>query len=279
MGRPMVERLIDAGNKLTVYNRTRAAAEPLEKKGASVAADPGSLANCEVVITMLADDRAVKSVWLDSGLASRLSANAIHLNMATVSMQLSRELSSAHGKSKSFYVAAPVFGRPAVAAQGQLDIIAAGPKAAIERVQPLLKSMGKQTFVVGEEPEKANAVKIARNFLLATTIESLGEAFALAKKCGVEASAFHDILANTSLGSPLVKNYGNAIVKQAWEPPQFSLTLGLKDIELALDAAREAGVFMPSAAMIQRNMKDAIAAGRGGQDAIALAAFIATKAP
>ena len=277
MGRPMAERLLDAGHKLKVYNRTKAAAGPLVMKGATAVDAPGGLAQCEVVITMLADDAAVKSVWLDSGLASALPANAIHLNMATVSLQASRDLSSIHSKNKSLYVAAPVFGRPAVAAQGQLDIIAAGPAAALERCQPLLKAMGKQVFVVGAEPEKANAVKIARNFLLATTIESLGEAFALARKCGVEAQVFYDILANTSLGSPLVKAYGAGIVKQAWEPPQFSITLGLKDIELALDAAREAGVPMPSADLIRGHIKEAIAAGRGGQDAVALAGFLAAK--
>ena len=275
MGRPMAERLIDAGNKLKVWNRTPAAAEPLVRKGAALVAQPTALADCEIVVTMLADDNAVKSVWIDSGLASKLPQNAIHLNMATVSMEMSRVLKK---NQKAAYVAGPVFGRPAVAAQGQLDIIAAGPKAAIERCQPLFKAMGKQVFVVGEEPEKANAVKIARNFLLATTIESLGEAFALARKCGVEAAAFHDILSNTSLGSPLVKNYGNGIVKQAWEPPQFSMMLALKDIELTLDAAREAGAFMPSADMIRKNMKEAIAAGGANHDAVGLAGYIAKKA-
>ena len=148
-------------------------------------------------------------------------------------------------------MAAPVFGRPPLAAQGQLDIIAAGSaESDLERCEPLFKVLGKQTFVVGEEPAKANAVKIARNFLLSTVIESLGEAFALVRKCGVEPHRFLDVFGNTSLGSPAYKNYGKMIVDQAWTPAQFAMPLGVKDVELALSTAREAGMRLPSGEMI-----------------------------
>jgi 3-hydroxyisobutyrate dehydrogenase-like beta-hydroxyacid dehydrogenase len=267
MGRPMVERLKGAGHSLKVYNRTRSSAEVLPSSEAVL--------DSEVVITMLADDAAVRAVWLDSGLARRLPAGAIHLNMATISMGVARELTRIHGNA---YVSAPVFGRPPVAAQGQLDIIAAGPKAALERCRPLFQVLGKQVFVVGEAPEKANAVKIARNFLLATVIESLGEAFALVRKCGVAPADFLNILANTSLGSPAYKNYGKMIVEQAWTPAQFAMPLGVKDVELALATAREAGVPLPSGEMIRKNLLEAIAAGRGEQDWAALAGKIARDA-
>ena len=187
MGRPMVERLKGAGHSVKVYNRTRRAPD--------VVAAPEQVLDAEVVITMLADDAAVRSVWLDSGMARKLAAGAIHLNMATVSMAISRELA----RLQENYVAAPVFGRPPLAAQGQLDIIAAGPGQALERCKPLFSVLGKQTFVVGEDPAAANAVKIARNFLLACLIESLGEAFALVRKCGVEPQKFLDVIASTCL--------------------------------------------------------------------------------
>src|SRR6185503_11618519 len=177
----------------------------------------------------------------------RLPKGSIHLNMATVSMGIARELTRIH---EGAYVAAPVFGRPPLAAQGQLDIIAAGAKTALDRCQPLFSVLGKQTFVVGEEPAQANAVKIARNFLLATVIESLGEAFALVRKCGVEPQKFLEILGSTSLGSPAYKNYGKMIVEEAWQPAQFAMPLGVKDVELALATAREAGMRLPSAEMI-----------------------------
>ncbi len=267
MGRPMAERLKGAGHSLKAYNRTRSSAE--------IAPRPDDVLDSEVVITMLADDAAVRAVWLDSGLAARMPEGAIHLNMATVSMGISRALAAIH---KDFYVAAPVFGRPPLAAQGQLDIIAAGSSEAIERCRPLFNILGKQVFVVGEEPAKANAVKIARNFLLATVIESLGEAFALVRKCGVAPADFLDILANTSLGSPAYRNYGKMIVEQAWTPAQFAMPLGVKDVELALATAAEAGMRLPSAELIRRHLLEAIAAGRAEQDWAALAGKLAADA-
>jgi len=267
MGRPMVERLKGAGHGVKVYNRTRSSPE--------LASKPDEVLDTEIVITMLADDAAVRAVWLDSGLARSLPKGAIHLNMATVSMGIARELTAMQGDS---YVSAPVFGRPPLAAQGQLDIIAAGPKAALERCAPLFKVLGKQTFVVGEEPAKANAVKIARNFLLATVIESLGEAFALVRKCGVEPQKFLEILGGTSLGSPAYKNYGKMIVDQAWTPAQFAMPLGVKDVELALHTGREHGVPLPSAEMIRKHLLEAIQAGRAEQDWAALAGKIAADA-
>jgi 3-hydroxyisobutyrate dehydrogenase-like beta-hydroxyacid dehydrogenase len=267
MGRPMVERLKGAGHGLKVYNRTRSSPE--------IAAHPQEVLDAEVVITMLADDAAVRAVWLDSGLAARLPKGAVHLNMATVSMGIARELARIQ---KGAYVSAPVFGRPPLAAQGQLDIIAAGPKPAVERCEPLFKVLGKQMFVVGTEAEKANAVKIARNFLLATVIESLGEAFALVRKCGVAPADFLDILANTSLGSPAYKNYGKMIVEQAWTPAQFAMPLGVKDVELALATARELGMGLPSGEMIRQHFLQAIQAGRAEQDWVALAGKLAADA-
>ncbi|HEU0259990.1 MAG TPA: NAD(P)-dependent oxidoreductase [Burkholderiales bacterium] len=267
MGRPMVERLKSAGHSLKVYNRTRSSPDIAAKADDAVAG--------EVVITMLADDAAVRAVWLDTGLARRLPKGTIHLNMATVSMAISRELASIQ---KENYVAAPVFGRPPLAAQGQLDIIAAGPKAALEYCQPLFSVLGKQTFVVGDDPAKANAVKIARNFLLACLIESLGEAFALVRRCGVAPADFLNVIGNTSLGSPAYRNYGKMIVEQAWLPAQFAMPLGVKDVELALTTAREAGMRLRLGEMIRDHLLEAIAAGRAEEDWAALAGHIANEA-
>lgn len=265
MGRPMAERLRGAGHRVVAWNRTRSSPD--------LAATPEAALDADVVVTMLADDAAVRAVWLDTGLAQRLPG--IHLNMATVSTFLSKELAAIQGKS---YVAAPVFGRPPLAAQGQLDIIAAGPAAALEKCRPLFQALGKQTFVVGEEPAKANAVKIARNFLLAAMIESLGEAFALVSKCGVAPADFLNVISNTSLGSPAYKSYGKLIVEQAWTPAQFAMPLGVKDVELALATAREAGVALPSGLLVRKHLLEAIAAGRGEQDWAALAGYLAERA-
>jgi 3-hydroxyisobutyrate dehydrogenase-like beta-hydroxyacid dehydrogenase len=263
----MVERLKSAGHRVKAWNRTRISAEVHEA--------PEAVLESDVVVTMLADDTAVRAVWLDTGLAQRLPRGAIHLNMATVSMRIARELTSLHGES---YVAAPVFGRPPLAAQGQLDIIAAGPEAALKKCDPLLRVLGKQVFVVGADPAKANAVKIARNFLLAAMIESLGEAFALVRKCGVAPADFLNVIANTSLGSPAYKNYGKLIVDGAWSPAQFAMPLGVKDVELALATAADAGMDLQLGHLVRKNLLAAIAAGRAEQDWAALAGHIAAEA-
>lgn len=267
MGRPMVERLKGAGHRVKAWNRTRISVD--------THGTPEAVLDSDVVVTMLADDTAVRAVWLDSGLAQRLPRGAIHLNMATVSMRIARELTSVHGES---YVAAPVFGRPPLAAQGQLDIIAAGPEAALSKCDPLFRVLGKQVFIVGADPAAANAVKIARNFLLAAMIESLGEAFALVRKCGVAPANFLNVIANTSLGSPAYRNYGKLIVDQAWRPAQFTMPLGVKDVELALATAKDAGMDLQLGHLVRNNLLAAIVAGRAEQDWAALAGHIAAEA-
>lgn len=267
MGRPMAERLKGAGHRVKAWNRTRISVD--------IHDTPEAVLDSDVVVTMLADDTALRAVWLDSGLAQRLPRGAIHLNMATVSMRIARELTSVHGES---YVAAPVFGRPPLAAQGQLDIIAAGPQAALSKCDPLFRVLGKQVFIVGADPAAANAVKIARNFLLAAMIESLGEAFALVRKCGVAPADFLNVIANTSLGSPAYRNYGKLIVDQAWRPAQFTMPLGVKDVELALATAKDAGMDLQLGHLVRKNLLAAIVAGRAEQDWAALAGHIAAEA-
>ncbi len=278
MGRGMALRLLQAGHTLTVFNRTRSAADPHVALGAKVAASPIDLLGAEIVISMLSDDAAVQSLCIDSGLAAHMRAGTIHLNMATTSLAVARTLGEIHAKGKSYYLSAPVFGRPHVAEQGQLDIIAAGPAAALARCKPLFDVMGKQTFIVGESPEHANVIKIARNFLLGTIIESLSEATALVRKAGVEAAPFINILTSTSLSAPAYKNYGRMIVERAFEPAQFKLDLAQKDVGLALSTAAALGMTLPIGDLMLDQIKKGIAAGHGEKDWVGLADYIADQA-
>jgi 3-hydroxyisobutyrate dehydrogenase-like beta-hydroxyacid dehydrogenase len=262
MGREMARRLVEAGHAVVVYNRTPAATRGFRE----VAARAADTLEAEVVITMLADDAAVEAVW--GGVD--WPASTVHLNMATVSVGMARRLAARHAG----YVAAPVFGRPAAAAKGELDVIAAGRRDALERCQPLFKALARQVFVVGEEPGLANAVKIARNFLLATVIEGLGEAIRLVRAAGVAPQDFLDIITSTSLAAPAYRSYGKLMVERAYEPAQFPMALGLKDVELALATARDNGVPLPSAELIRQNLLRAIAGGHGHQDWAALAEYL-----
>jgi 3-hydroxyisobutyrate dehydrogenase-like beta-hydroxyacid dehydrogenase len=260
----MSVRLIDAGHELTVWNRSASAAQAFEGR-ARIAAAPGDAMQADVVVTMLADDAAVEAVWLKP----RMTTPGVHLNMATVSPRVAAALAGAQRD----YVSAPVFGRPQAAARGELDIIAAGPADAVERCRPVFKALSRQVFAVGTDPRHANVVKIARNFLLATVIESLGEAFSLIRESGIAPELFLNVLTSTSLAAPAYKNYGKLMVERAYEPAQFSMELGLKDVELALATAREKGISLPSGELIREHLLKAIERGHRGKDWAGLAEY------
>ncbi len=273
MGQAMAGRLLDAGHELTVYNRSRAAAEPLR---AGVAEEPRQALDGEVVITMLADDAALEAVWITSGLVQKVPPSCIHLNMATISLKMGKRLERLHEAAGSRYVSAPVFGRPHVAAEGRLDIVAAGPRSALEQCAPLFTVLGARWFAVGEEPHLANIVKIARNFLLAALVESLGEALALARKSGVDPAVFLEVITSTSFDARY-RDYGRRMVERDYGAT-FPLKLGLKDVELALAAGDDSGVPLPTGALLREQHLAAIAHGFGDQDWAALGEYIAERA-
>lgn len=277
MGRGMAARLIDCGHRLTVWNRTSAVAAPFVQRGATIASKPDQLLQAEVVITMLADDAAIDAVWIASGLAGRMPATTLHLNMSSVSLRMGQRLAALHREHGIPYVSAPVFGRPEPAATGQLDIVAAGEESAIQRCVPLFEALGKRWFNVGTDAARANIVKIARNFLLGSIIESLGEAFALVEKSGVSPADFLEIITSTSMNAPAYRNYGRMILEKP-EQPTFTLHLGLKDIELALQAAGETAVPMPLGSLLRDQHQAAITAGYGDRDWAALGNYIARQA-
>lgn len=277
MGRGMAARLAERGHALVVWNRTAPAAEHLRTHGATIAASPDETLDSEIVITMLADDAAVEAVWIVSGLISRMPRSTVHLNMASVSLSMGRRLTAMHRERGIQYLSAPVFGRPEVAATGQLDIVAAGPREAIARCSPLFEALGKRWFDLGDDPPQANIVKIARNFLLASIIEGLGEAFALVEKSGVEPARFLDIITSTSMSAPAYKNYGRLMIEKP-TLATFPLRLGLKDVELALRAAADTGVPLPTADLIREQHLAAIARGYGDRDWAALGNYIAERA-
>jgi 3-hydroxyisobutyrate dehydrogenase-like beta-hydroxyacid dehydrogenase len=266
----MAGNLIQAGHRLRVWNRSLRAAEELARKGAEVVAKPGEAFD-EVLISMLADDTAVREVVLGSGMLDRVAGGGIHVNMATISVALTEELTEEHHRRGLHYIAAPVFGRPEAAAARQLNIVAAGEGAALDRVQPLLDAMGQRTWRLGAEPKEASAAKLAGNFLIAAAIECMGEAVVMAERYGVRPAAFLEILGNTLFAAPVYRNYGALIADRRYEPAGFRLELGLKDVRLALAAAESAGTPMPVASLLRDHLLEAVAHGDGQRDWSALA--------
>ncbi|NEU13318.1 NAD(P)-dependent oxidoreductase [Methylobacterium sp. BTF04] len=269
MGRGMAASLVRAEHHVRVWNRTPAAAEGLE--GVRPVATAAEAFSGDAVITMLADDAALRAVLLEGGLLAHASPPGLHLSMSTISVALAQELVTLHADAGIPYVAAPVFGRPEMAEKGALNIVAAGDPAAIARAQPLLDAMGTKTWCFGEAPHRANAVKLAGNFLLVSAIEAMGEAVALAHGHGVAGADLLDLLTNTLFASPVYKGYGASIAAERYEPPGFGLRLGAKDIGLALAAAGQVGVPMPFASVLRDGLIEAISHGDGDKDLAALA--------
>jgi 3-hydroxyisobutyrate dehydrogenase-like beta-hydroxyacid dehydrogenase len=229
MGAGMAANLLKAGHEVSVYNRTQAKADGLVAQGAKAVASVSDACRGEAVITMLANDDAVESiVFGEDGIIDSLPEGATHISSSTISVALSERLAAAHANAGQRFVAAPVFGRPDVAAKGELFVVAAGAPDTIEAVASLLDAIGQRTFVVSERPQAANLVKLSGNFLIVSVIESLGEALALVGKGGVDRREYLDILTSTLFTAAVYKTYGGLIVDRKVEPAGFAAPLATK---------------------------------------------------
>jgi 3-hydroxyisobutyrate dehydrogenase-like beta-hydroxyacid dehydrogenase len=251
MGSKMATNLVRAGHDVSVFNRSPGRSASLVELGARQADDLAEACGGSAVISMLADDEAATGIVLDrGGIVDHLPKGAIHVSMSTISVALSKRLALAHEKAGQRYVAAPVFGRPDMAAAAKLFIVAAGDPVAIDECQPLFRAMGQKTTPIGAEPSAANLVKLSGNFLLASAIEALGEAVALVGKAGIDTRAYVEFLTSTLFTAPPYKTYGTLIAEAKFEPAGFAAPLGYKDIRLALAAAESLRVPMPLGSLL-----------------------------
>ena len=262
MGSGMAANLIKAGHEVTVYNRTAAKVLALVEKGARAATQVADACHGDAVITMLADDTAVESVAFgENAVIGSLGKSKIHISMSTISVALSERLTAAHASTGQRYVAAPVFGRPEAAAAAKLFIVSAGTPDALAACQPLFEAVGQRTFPFGDRPSVANLVKLSGNFMIASVIETLGEAIALVGKAGVDRRQYLDFLTTTLFNAPVYKTYGDLIVGQKFEPAGFAAPLGLKDIRLTLAAGEALRVPLPLANLIRDRFLTLLAQG------------------
>jgi 3-hydroxyisobutyrate dehydrogenase-like beta-hydroxyacid dehydrogenase len=268
MGIAMAGQLLTADIELGVYNRTASKAAQLVSRGARQLSSVAEAATFgDIVITMLENDAALSSiVFDDGGLMAFMPRGTIHLAMGTHSLALVKQLTKAHAEAALRFASAPVLGRPPVAEAGQLGIIAGGAPDVIAACQPLFDAMGRRTYDGGPEPVGAAAAKIVNNFILACSIEALGEGFALGRKCGLPAESLYEILTDGLFASPACKIYGRIIADQNYFEPGFSATTGLKDVLLALSAGEEASVPLPSGNVWRDRLLGAIANGHAAAD-------------
>jgi len=278
MGAAMARHLIAAGHTLSIHDRVREKAAPFEALGARMATSPADAARgAEVVLTMLEDDRAAEEAILGpTGVLHGLAPGAIHASSSILSVAFSEQLAEAHARAGQRYVASPVFGRPEIAAAGKVWVVAAGADADVQRCRPLFESFSRGLSVVGERASAANLVKLTGSFLIFSVIEALGEAFALAQKSGLDPRILSDVLQTAKL--PIIETYAKLAAERAFEPPGFTLEVGLNEVSLALAAAEAVEVPLPMGHLLRHTLAEAVAQGGGELDWSALTLHAARKA-
>lgn len=258
MGSAIASNLIASGHDLVVWNRSdTAAAQQLIADGASRAQSASEALGAPVSFSMLANDAAADEVLSDANIADR-PAGRIHVNMASISADMADHLAERFARAGVTYVSAPVLGRPEVAAAAKLNVILSGPAAALDAVEPLLAHVSLRRWRFGSQPRQAVAVKIAMNFMLLQSLESLGEGIALAEAQGVDPGEFVELIGGTFFGGAVHTGYGAIIANRRYSPPAFSMRLGLKDLSLAEALADASGLTLPTAPVIRKRLESAL---------------------
>jgi 3-hydroxyisobutyrate dehydrogenase-like beta-hydroxyacid dehydrogenase len=267
MGLPMALRLIAAGYELSVWNRTEGCTKPLLREGAIAAATPAEAElGADAVVTMLFDDEAHEEVLFGAnGLLDALSPGALHISCSTISVALSERLTTEHARRGIDFVAAPVFGRPEIAEQGRLWIVAGGTDKAIARARPLLETLSRGISVVGAEPRQANAVKLGGNFLINAMIHSLSEAFVYSEGQGIVPEIFLETINSALFQSPFYAAYGKVMLHPP-EKPGATIEMGEKDLRLLREAAAGRNTRLTLADRLAEVLAQARAAGLAQED-------------
>jgi 3-hydroxyisobutyrate dehydrogenase-like beta-hydroxyacid dehydrogenase len=254
LGTPLAENILDSGHELYVYNRTGSKTKSIAEKGAKVSASIEALAKeVKVVFTMVSDDAALKEV--SNELLKHLSPGSLHISMSTILPQTAAELDAQHSQKGLHYLAAPVFGRPETARARKMSFVLSGNAEVRKKAEPLCKDAGAvNVWDFGDEIKAANTVKLCGNFITAAAMEAIGESIALAQGSGVDARKMWELFATTMHNSPTYNTYSKIIADRKFEPAAFTIKLGLKDMNLVLQQAKEAGKPMPLAELLQKNM-------------------------
>lgn len=265
MGAALIERLLAAGHDVSVYNRTKSKAEPLQRLGAKLVDTPSELADRDVVFIMVSASQDLESVTIgENGLLTGETAPRIIIDSSTVSADASAMIRAAAEEKGTDFLAAPVSGNPKVVRSGQLTFAVSGPKPAFEQVKALIDDLGRGVTYVGEG-EVARLVKICHNVFLGVVAQSLAEITVLAERGGTSREAFLAFLNNSVMGSVFTRYKTPAYVNLDMTAT-FTNILLRKDFDLGLAAARESGVSMPVAALSAELVTAAIGAGHTTND-------------
>lgn len=267
MGRAMAKNLAAAGHQVKAWNRSGGTVE-----GVTMVNSPADAFRGDAVLTMLADDAAIRATVLQSGVLDATKPGLVHIVASTISVAFARELVTLHEHAGVGYVSAPVLGRPDVAAKGELNILAGGTPSMVEKIRPVLEVIGGRIWDMGAQAPTANAAKIACNMMITMAIEAMAEAVVLTEANGLDRERFFELILGTLFGARAYQTYSANIAAKNYEPG-FKATLGLKDLLLAREAATEAGGSLPMLDAVHRRMNETVDAGSGDKDWSAMAGF------
>lgn len=265
MGLPMARNILRAGFPLTVYNRTSDRAAALVAEGARAVDGPAGLGGCDVVVTMVSDAVAARSVLIESGLLDALRPGSIVLEMSTIGPAAAEELALDAERRDVDLLDSPVSGSVSVAEEAQLFAMVGGSPHAYARAAPLLDSMTKGHVHLGASGTGA-AMKLAVNSMIAATNEAIAETLTLAKRCGIDPEDAYDVLAGGAVASPFVLYKRNAFLHPDAEPVAFTTELMRKDLALVEELAARLTVRMPVARATAEVLDEALRRGLQGAD-------------
>lgn len=276
MGSGMARRLLVNGFPLAVFNRNAEKSKPFANEGARVANSPREAAeNADVIISMVADDNAARSLWLGevrAGQANGALAGAkpgtICIECSTVTVGWIHELAAAAQKQKCELLDAPVTGSKNQAAGGELNFLVGGDSATLERARPVLAAMSKAIVHLGPTGSGA-LIKLINNFVCGVQVASLAEALAMIERSGLERSLALEVLANGAPGSPLFKAVSTRMTTPDFTP-NFLLRLMAKDLGYAIQEGGKLSVELVTAKAALEDFQRAIAAGHGDKDIAAI---------
>ena len=274
LGSPIAENVLQKNQRLFVYNRTASKAEPLVEKGAIRCTSIKELAQkCDIVFSVVSDDGALSDVTKgDNGIAQNLKEHGVHVSVSTILPATAKELAQVHKQFNNHYIAAPVMGRPEAARAGKLNFLVSGEAKIIETIRPLLHDAGGiGIWEFGNETQAANVAKLCTNFLIVSAIESMAEGMNLAKKSGVDTTAWINMITQTLFAAPIYINYSNILLKEMFEPAGFALRLGLKDVNLVMSQSNEVNAEMPIGKLMQKRLYECVEIGLGDHDWTAMA--------
>ncbi|MBV8069821.1 MAG: NAD(P)-dependent oxidoreductase [Acidobacteriaceae bacterium] len=279
MGRAFAQLLMAGGLRVVAYDIDADKVSAVLSQGAVAAASVEDFNRCDMVLTSLPDDNAVrKAVLSEKGLASYLKPGGIHLSTSTIGVPFCRELDAAHRERGQVLIAMPVLGNPDLAARRGLFLLLGAPLDAIERSRDVIDLLGQRSFHVGDDPWLASAMKLAGNMLTAATLQSMGEVFAFLSKEGITPHKAQQILTGSLFDGKVHKTYGGRIVERRYSPPGMTVPLATKDLRLLLAEAEQTHTPMPLASLLHDRLIAVEARGWSDLDWSALGRLAAFEA-